>query len=106
MRTTALVLSTAVLLTACSTPDPGPVFDTEGAADITCLKHQPTPPGPRYSDDTLRRTDETLPLLRYYTAHGRKPFCDGQPPTGTDQQWARTYVQLGADRANVAGLID
>ncbi|XVV05994.1 hypothetical protein ACQPW3_11655 [Actinosynnema sp. CA-248983] len=86
-------------------PDPGPVFDNEGAADVSCLQHQPQPPGARYTDDRIRRTDEVLPVLRYYTAHGRKPFCDGKPPSPTDRSWAELYVRLGADRANVATLL-
>ena len=107
MRIPVLILCSAAVLTACTgAPHPGPVFDNENGSELTCLRHQPQPPGPRYTDDAMRRTDETLPLLRYYTAHGRKPFCDGQPPSDTDEQWAQLYVTLGADRANVTPLLD
>lgn len=106
MRVPALLLCSATVLVACTgTPDPGPVFDNESGSELTCLRHQPQPPGPRYTDEAMRSTGETLSLLRYYTAHGRKPFCDGQAPTGTDKQWAQLYVTLGADRANVSTFL-
>jgi hypothetical protein len=104
------ILVTALLLgaAACSgiASDPGPRFDDETtggtARDLTCMKHQPQRPGARYTDDTARRTDETLALLRYYTANGTKPYCDGHGPTDIDRQWVDIYVRLGADRKNIA----
>ncbi|MDX8035429.1 hypothetical protein SK803_34920 [Lentzea sp. BCCO 10_0856] len=106
MRIPVLLLcSTTVLIACTSTPDPGPVFDQEDGTELTCLRHQPQPPGPRYTDEAMRSTGEILSLLRYYTAHGRKPFCDGQAPTDTDKQWAQLYVTLGADRANVTAVL-
>jgi hypothetical protein len=112
-RLLGAIVSTLLLgAVACTAtaPDPGPRFDDEttggNARDLTCMKHQPQPPGPRYTDDTLRRTDETLALLRYYTANGAKPYCDGTGPTDIDRQWADVYVRLGADRKNVAALLD
>jgi hypothetical protein len=105
MRKALLAAVLCMALSACSAaPDPGPVFDNEANTDVACMKHQPQPPGTRYTDDTTKRTDEVLPLLRYYTANGRKPFCDGAGPGDTDRAWARLYVELGADRANVAAL--
>lgn len=101
-----ILIALLLALTACSSPpDPGPRFDDEGQGELTCIKHQPAPPGPRYTDDTLRRTDETLALLKYYTANGKKPFCDNAPATETDRAWAQFYVTLGADKANVAALL-
>lgn len=58
-------------------PPPGPRFDDEGQARITCMSHQVEAPGARYSDESLRVTADTMALLRYYTANGRKPYCDG-----------------------------
>lgn len=106
MRKAILAAALCATLTACSpsASDLGAVFDSEGSVDVACMKHQPQPPGTRYTDDTTKRTDEVLPLLRYYTANGRKAFCDGAGPTGSDRAWARLYVELGADRANVASL--
>ncbi|GAB3718269.1 hypothetical protein GCM10027598_29850 [Amycolatopsis oliviviridis] len=109
-RTTATVLGTLLfcaVVAACSgsSPDPGPRFDDETAngvvTELTCMKHQPRAPGPRYTDDNIRRTDETLALLRYYTANGAKPYCDGNELTEIDRQWIDVYLGLGADEAKV-----
>lgn len=110
-RLRGAVLSTLFFgAAACTatTPDPGPRFDDEAGAEraLACMKHQPQAPGARYTADTSRRTDETLALLRYYTANGAKPYCDGHGPTGIDRQWIDIYVSLGADRKNVAALLD
>ncbi|WP_439379045.1 hypothetical protein [Amycolatopsis lexingtonensis] len=102
----------AAIATACTAPAPGPGarFDdeTDGGTlrQLSCLKHQPRAPGPRYTDDAVRRTDDTLALLRYYTANAGKAYCDGVAPTETDREWAGLYVRLGADRKNVAALLD
>ena len=109
MRRIAVPLITLAFAAACAAcsaaaaPDPGPRFDDEAQALLTCLSHQAQPPGPRYTDDGLRRTDETLALLRYYTANGHKPYCDGAGPTSTDLAWTRVYTQLGAARSNLPG---
>lgn len=102
---TALLFG-AVAACSVAAPDPGPRFDDEAARDLTCMKHQPQPPGARYTDDTAKRTGETFALLRYYTANGAKPYCDGNGPTDVDRQWVDIYVSLGADRKNVAALLD
>jgi hypothetical protein len=107
------VLTTLLLgAVACTAPaaDPGPRFDDETMGgvvrELDCMKHQPQPPGTRYTDNRTRRTGETLALLRYYTANGAKPYCDGNGPTAIDRQWADIYVHLGANRENVATLLD
>lgn len=100
-----LTMAGALLAGCSSAPDPGPRFDNEGAQQLTCMRHQPTMPGARYTDVAHRRTDETLPLLRYYTSNAAKPYCDGAPPTDIDRRWAQLYVDLGADRATVANLL-
>lgn len=102
----AALLGGAVAACGVTAPEPGPRFDDEAGAERACMKHQPQAPGARYTDDTSRRTDETLALLRYYTANGAKPYCDGHGPTGVDRQWIDLYVSLGADRKNVAALLD
>ena len=106
------VLVFAAIATACSAtaPDQGPRFDDETTGgvvqELSCMKHQPQAPGPRYTDAALRRTDETLALLRYYTANGGKKYCAGDDITDVDRQWVDLYVRLGADRKNVAALLD
>jgi hypothetical protein len=105
MRLRGAVLG-VLLVTACSgtAPDPGPRFAYE-SGEPSCMKHQPHPPGTRYTDATRVRTEETLSVLRYYTANGTKPYCDGKGPTDVDRRWADLYVRLGADRDNVAALL-
>ncbi|WP_231104654.1 hypothetical protein [Haloechinothrix halophila] len=53
----------------------------------------------------MRRSEETMTLLRYYTSHGRKPYCDGAGPTDVDRAWARLYVELGADPSNLGARL-
>jgi hypothetical protein len=112
LRHTVLTALLFGAVTACAVdaPDPGPSFDDETtggvARDLTCMKHQSQPPGIRYTDHTARRTDKNLALLRYYTANSAKPYCDGHGPTDIDRQWLGIYVGLGADRKNVAALLD
>jgi hypothetical protein len=99
-----LIVLTALLAVACSgEPDLGPRFDAEPAG--SCMEHQERPPGPRYTEPALRRTEDNLALLRYYTENGDKPYCDGKGPTDVDRQWVEVYVRLGADRENVAALL-
>ena len=90
--------------------DPGPRFDDEStartASDLSCMKHQPEAPGARYTDKSRRQTDDTLAMLAYYTANGAKSYCDDREPTETDREWLQLYVELGADRDNVATHLD
>ncbi|SEO98673.1 hypothetical protein SAMN04489732_10388 [Amycolatopsis saalfeldensis] len=107
MRALPVLAAVCLLAAGCSAapPDPGPVFDNEASQAVGCMKHQTTAPGARYTDPSQVRTDETLPLLRYYTANGRKRYCDGAAPSDVDRAWAGLYVRLGAQRANVAGIL-
>jgi hypothetical protein len=106
MRKIVIVLVMLLAAACAGEPEPGPRFDNESARELTCMKHQRERPGIRYTDPALRRTDETLALLRYYTANGTKPYCDGKGPTEADRRWADVYVRLGADRDHVATLLD
>jgi phage gpG-like protein len=78
---------------------PGPVFDNEGAAEVTCLAHQTEEPGGRYTDREMRNTGEVLSLMKYYTSHGTKPYCDNAAATGSDEAWAQLHVDLGGTTA-------
>lgn len=99
-------LTLALLVTAGCADDGGPVFNDEGGRELSCMQHQPEPPGSRYTADPAHRnTGELLAVLRYYTAYGKKPYCDGAPPTDVDRAWAELYVQLGAERSHVAPLL-
>ncbi|MCA1604590.1 MAG: hypothetical protein LC775_03725 [Acidobacteria bacterium] len=84
----------------------GPLFADAGGREISCMQHQLEPPGSRYTDPERINTAELLTVLRYYTAHGTKGYCDGTGPTDADRAWARLYVEQGADRSNVAPLLD
>lgn len=94
-----------VLLAAGCTDDGGPRFNAEGGQDVPCMSHQLEPPGSRYTDPERVDTAELLTVLRYYTAHGAKGYCDGAGPTDADRAWARFYVDQGADQENVAPLL-
>lgn len=100
---TAFVVVALLLLNAC-TADTG-TFDAEGDASVPCLRHQTNVPGPAYTSGGEADTSQILRMLRYYTVNGHKPYCDGKPPTKTDRRWATRYVELGADRANVAPIL-
>ena len=99
-------LALVLLATAGCADDGGPVFNNEGNQPISCMQHQSEPPGSRYTNTEQRDTAELLAVLRYYTAHGTKPYCDNNPPTDTDRAWAELYVQQGADRTNIAPILD
>lgn len=96
-----LVLAVLLLAGCSASAEPGPRFDDEGQAEITCMKHQPNAPGDQYLKEENWDTDMTLPLLRYYTTNGKKPYCDGQTASDVDKQWLDIYVKLGADTANI-----
>ena len=102
-----LVATALLLLAGCTqgATAAGVKFDDEGLADVACMKHQPAPPAADYTDEDGGPTDEVLPVLRYYTAHGKKAYCDGTGPNDADKAWAAVYVDLGADKANVAKLL-
>ncbi|MGH4018399.1 MAG: hypothetical protein ACRDT0_03975 [Pseudonocardiaceae bacterium] len=100
------VLGLVLIAATGCTDDGGPVFDDQGGQQISCMRHQAEPPGSRYTDPERRNTGELLAMLRYYTAHGTQPYCDGAAPTEVDRAWAELYVQLGADRSKVAPLLD
>ncbi len=98
-------LTLALLAAAGCSDNGGPLFNNEGARELRCMQHQSEPPGSRYTDPGRGNPAELLAVLRYYTANGTKPYCDGAPPSDTDRAWAKLYVQLGADRTRVAALL-
>lgn len=108
-RRSYFLVSTAVTLLAvagCGGDDGGPLFDAEGGGDIACMTHQAEPPGSRYTDPERRNTGEILQVLRYYTAHGLKGYCDRAGPSAADRVWAEFYLGQGTDRVRVAPLLD
>ncbi len=66
-------------------------------ASVTCQEHQKDNPGTAYTSEEEGDTGKVLQMLEHYTANGRKPYCDGKPPTPVDLAWAKLYTQFGAD---------
>lgn len=97
---------TLLAVAGCGGDSGGPLFDADGGGDIACMRHQVEPPGSRYTDPERRNTGEVLQVLRYYTAHGLKGYCDKAGPTAADRAWVEFYVGQGADRARVTPLLD
>ncbi|MDQ4009329.1 MAG: hypothetical protein M3228_01180 [Actinomycetota bacterium] len=100
----AFAALTLVAIAGCGRDDDGPPFNAEDGRDITCMTHQTEPPGSRYTDPERRNTGEVLQVLRYYTAHGSKGYCDNALPNDADGAWVEFYIGQGADRARVAPL--
>lgn len=107
MNRTALKLSalavTALAAAACTSSggdDPKPAQGESFApapATVTCQEHQQDNPGAAYTSEEEGDTGKVLQMLEHYTANGRKPYCDGKPPTPTDLTWAKLYTGFGAD---------
>lgn len=100
-----LGLAAAVLAGCSSEPDPGPVFDSEAGAAVTCLVHQSGEPGAAYTDRAQRDTGRVLAMMRYYTAYGALPFCDGAPAGDSDRAWAQAYLDLGGTAEKVPTVL-
>lgn len=103
--TAGLLLAIGALPACSSAPDPGPVFNNEGGAEVSCLVHQTGTPGARYTDREMRDTGEVLALMKYYTGNGAKPFCDGAAADESDRAWARVYVDLGGTEEKVPSVL-
>lgn len=94
-----------------SAPTPVPTvaasgrFDDQDQARIACMRHQAAPPGTEYTGGAGTDTGRILLMLRYYVAHGRRPYCDRRPATAVDRAWATLYVRLGANPAAVAPIL-
>jgi hypothetical protein len=105
IATAGLLLAFGALTGCSSAPDPGPAFDNEGGAAVSCLAHQTAEPGARYTDREMRNTGEVLALMKYYTAHGAKPFCDSAVASESDKAWALLYVDLGGTTGKVPSVL-
>lgn len=75
------------------------------AAERTCQLHQTDPPTSGYRGGQASEPTLELPFLAYFRANGDKPYCDGKPPTGTDKEWARLYVELTGNASAVRGIL-
>ena len=99
----ALVLG-ALALSGCS-GDNGR-FDPGQGEDSKCMEHQDESPGTAYTGGDQAETAAILQVFRYYVANGDKPYCDDEPPTETDKEWAQLVVDLGGSRDSVSAILD
>ena len=113
-RHTALVLLLAAATAGCgggpADPPAVPAVlvtqpDFRPGAAVTCLMHQTERPDTAYAGGPDSQPTPQLTFLAYYTAAGRRPFCDGQPATATDKAWAEVYVRLTGNAANVSTIL-
>ncbi|GAA2088204.1 hypothetical protein GCM10009759_10180 [Kitasatospora saccharophila] len=98
-----LVLSAApaLFLAGCAGPPRGDLDPQAATPSPTCLVHQSHEPADRYTAGRDADTAAVLEVMRYYTANGRTPYCDGKPPTATDRAWQQLYTRLGGDPAHL-----
>lgn len=100
----ALALAT---LAACGSDESGGRF-VAGSEEypLACLQHQDQMPGSAYTGGEKADTAAVFQMLEYYTANKNvRTYCDGDAPTEADRAWAKTYVDLGAESANVAHIL-
>jgi hypothetical protein len=84
-----------LLLTGCTTAEPeGATFVFPSTDVVECQEHQSVGPSDAYAGDEDSDTVAMLDLLRYWNQNGDKPYCDGEPPTATDTEWAQTVERL------------
>lgn len=97
---TAPLLAIAVLA-GCSGSRSAAAGTFRPSAGVRCMNHQVT--GPTSADRSATADiGQRLVVLRYYTAHGQQPYCDGRPASDTDVAWMWLYVAGGAQRSLVA----
>lgn len=91
----AATAGSLVALAGCTAAKPeGATFVLPTTEVVECQEHQTVGPSDAYAGDTGSDTVAMLELLRYWTANGDKPYCDGEPPTEVDEEWAETVARL------------
>lgn len=98
IATVGLLLAFGAAAGCSSGPDLGPVFNSEGGQEVSCMTHQTGKPGALYTDKATREMPANNPatfvMYKYYTANGDKPFCDGAAAGDADKAWAQLYLDL------------
>ena len=94
------LLLAPLLLGGCSLGGPQEgTFALPEADVVDCQEHQEVVPSDAYAGDGSSDTVAMLDLLRYWTANGDKPYCDGEPATEPDLLWAETVSRLTSETA-------
>lgn len=96
-----LIVPCLTLLAACGGGPDGSFDAQPGTPSPSCLPHQTQVPGVRYTGGQAADPRAVLEMMRFYTAHGTKAFCDGGPATATDREWISLYGRLGGDPSHV-----
>ncbi len=78
----------------------------EVEGELECMEHQAESPGTDYTGGTEADTAAILGMFRYYVDNGDKPYCDGDPPSDTDRDWAQLVVDLGGSEESVAPILE
>ncbi|BAJ30004.1 MULTISPECIES: hypothetical protein [Kitasatospora] len=91
-----------LLLAGCGGPERGSLDTQPATPSPTCRAHQVREPAERYTAGREADTGAVLEMLRYYTANGRTPYCDGKQPTTADRAWQQLYTRLGGDPTHLA----
>ncbi|WP_052443243.1 hypothetical protein [Streptacidiphilus neutrinimicus] len=101
----AALLAAAALLSGCTATE-GALNAQPDTPSPTCLVHQSKNPATRYTAGTSADTLSVLEMMRYYTANGTKPFCDGKPATATDRRWMELYMRLGGNPTHIPASLN
>ena len=105
VRACVLALAVAAMAgcTAIVGQQDGATFVLPDTETVECQEHQEREPSSAYAGDENSDTVAMLDLLRYWTAHGDKPYCDGEPPTEIDLMWAQTVERLRGGSSTPTG---
>lgn len=102
----ASVLLAALIVSGCAHPEGGSLDAQAATPTPACRVHQTQQPSARYTAGAHSDPRSVLELMRYFTANGGKAFCDGKPPTRTDQRWTDLYSELGGTGGGQASAKD
>ena len=105
---TGAAIALAWVLGGCASTDSasGRFDPGTAAAPLTCLAHQSDQPGVAYTAGEGADTAAIFTMLKYFTANKSvTAYCDGKVPTKIDRTWARLYIDLGAEAANVTHIV-
>lgn len=103
-RVVVVVGVVGVVLAGCGGDDGR--FNVGASDEVECMEHQEESPGTAYTGGDEGDSAAILQVFRYYVTNGSKPYCDGEPPSETDREWAQLVVDLGGSEDSVAPILD